>query len=174
MILMHNMIYLGNLMELKIIFPGEMRVKKNNMTKHEIYKDKKTGAYKIYKSSDGRITPVAYYTKAYQEWARTAIEACIVFKSKHLEFTYPLMDKYNLKCLFYSNENKVVDQSALYEGVQDVLTGKSGVFKNIPGGLYQIIYDDNVRFIGSHDGSRYIYSPSEEPHTEVIITEFKW
>lgn len=165
-------------MEIKLIFPGEARVKKNSMTVSYIYKDK-TGKLRIRMTADGRFTPVTYYTSAYKEWAKDAIQACIVYKSKHQlqlpNFPLPLVGRYNLKCLFYSRENKVVDLSALYEGVQDVLTGKSGVYKDsIPSNVYQIIQDDSVRFIGSHDGSRYIYLPAEEPRTEVILTEFKW
>ncbi len=161
-------------MELNLILPGEARVKKNSMTVSYIYKNS-SGQLKIRMNADGRFTPVTYYTEAYTEWAREAIQACIVFKSHHPEIKFPLQDKYNLKCLFFSAEDKVVDQSALYEGVQDVLTGKAGVFKDsVPGNLYQIIQDDSIRFIGSHDGSRYIYSPATIPKTEITLTDFKW
>jgi len=159
-------------MELKIIFPGEARVKKNSMHKHEVYRDKKTGQIKLY--GGDKIRPVIYLEPAYVEWAKLAIQAAVVFKSKHPEFGYPLSDKYNMRCLFYSNEDKIVDLSALYEGVQDVLAGNAGIKIKIPDYMYQIIMDDNTRFIGSHDGSRYIYLPSEQPRTEVTLTDFKW
>lgn len=161
-------------MELKIILPGEARVKKNSQTISYIYEDK-FGKLKIRMTSDGRFAPVTYYTKAYNTWAKDAMQALMVFKSKHSDIKFPLDGKYNLCCRFFSREDKVVDLSALYEGVQDCLIGKSGVSKDsIPGNLYQIIQDDSVRFIGSHDGSRYIYLPAEEPRTEIIITDFKW
>jgi hypothetical protein len=159
--------------EIKIIFPGIARVKKNSMTVSYIYKDK-FGSLKIRMDSKGRFTPVTYYSKAYVEWAKKAIQSVIVFKSKQ-KLTFPLTDKYNLKCIFYTNENRVIDLSALYEGVQDVLTGRSGVLKDsVPGHLYQILEDDSVRFIGSHDGSRLLYLPAEPPRTEITITDFKY
>jgi len=158
-------------MELKIIFPGEPRVKKNNMTKHEVWYDKKNSVWRIYQKNN-RITPVTYYTKAYQEWAREAIQTAIIFKSKHHEFVYPLDGRYNMRCLFISNENKKVDLSALYEGAQDILAGNAGILHDsVPGALYQIIMDDSVRFICSHNGSGYYYLPAEQPRTEVTLTE---
>ena len=161
-------------MEIKITLPGEVRVKKNSMTVSYIYKDK-AGRLKIRMTVDGRFTPITYYSKAYTEWAKNAIQTLVVFKSHNTNINFPLVDKYNLKCLFYSKENKVVDQSALYEGVQDLLTGKAGVCKDsVPGHIYQIIQDDSIRFIGSHDGSRYIYLPAEQPRTEIILTDFIW
>lgn len=159
-------------MQISIIFPGEIRVKKNSMTISYIYKDK-FGRLKIRMTSDGRFTPVTYYTKAYKEWARQAIQACVVYKSKN-KIVYPLTGQYNLKCLFISNENKKVDLSALYEGVQDVLSGNAGVLKDrVSKSVYQIIEDDSVRYIASHDGSRYLYLPVEQPRTEIILTEFR-
>jgi Holliday junction resolvase RusA-like endonuclease len=161
-------------MELKLIFPGEVRVKKNSMTVSYVYRNK-LGHLKIRMDQNGRFTPVTYYSKAYTEWAREAIQSAIIFKSKHPEIQFPLDGQYNLKCLFYSAENKRVDLSNLMEGVQDCLTGNAGVFKDsIPGNLYQTLLDDSVRFIGSIDGSRYVYSPTDIPRTEIILTEFKW
>ena len=151
-----------------------VRVKKNSMTISYIYKDK-YGKLQIRMNSQGRFTPVTYYSKAYTEWARTAIQTAIVFKSKHPEIEFPLRGKYNLRCIFFSNEDRIIDQSALYEGVQDVLTGKAGVLKDsVPGNTYQIIMDDSTRFIGGHDGSRYLYLPAEPPRTEVTLTDFKF
>jgi hypothetical protein len=160
-------------MELKIIFPGEVRVKKNSMNKHEVYRDKKTGEVRLY--GGAKILPVVYYEKSYVEWAKDAVQTAMVYKTKHPEISFPLTGQYNLKCLFFSNENKKVDLSALFEGVQDVLSGNAaGKSIKVPGNIYQILMDDSIRFVGSLDGSRYIYLPGEPPRTEITITEFKW
>ena len=67
--------------------------------------------------------------------------------------TFPITDKVNLKCLFYLKDNRKVDLSGLYEGVQDVLSGNEK-WANVPPNLFQILFDDSHRYVGSHDGSR--------------------
>ena len=103
-----------------------------------------------------------------------AIKACAEFKNKHPEITFPITDKFNLKCLFYIDRDTRLDLSNLYEGVQDVLAGNAGVWKeSVPKELYQIIEDDSIRFIGSHDGSRVILD-YVNPRTEIYLEPFKW
>lgn len=118
-----------------------------------------------------RETPVHYYTSNYKDWAKGAIQACMVYKTKHPEIKFPIDEKMNLKCLFFMPDNRRVDLSALYEGVQDVLSGNEK-WANIDANLYQIIFDDSVRYIGSHDGSRVLLDLTN-PRIEIFITNYK-
>jgi len=152
---------------IKIIIKSNAIVKKNGAKTSLFYKDKKSGRLRE------RDRPVHYYTDVYKDWAKDAIKSCVDFKTTHPELTFPLTDRFNLKCLFYLDRNTVVDLSALYEGVQDVLAGNAGVWKEqIPKSLYQIIEDDSIRFIGSHDGSRVVLD-YVSPRTEIYLEEFK-
>ena len=63
-------------MKLEIIFPGEARVKKNSIHKHEVYRDKKTGQVRLYGGE--KITPITYYEKSYIEWAKNAVQTAVV------------------------------------------------------------------------------------------------
>ena len=156
------------LVEIKIIIPGQAIVKKNTVRHSMFYKDK-------FGRNIPRPAPLVYYTKPYTEWAKGAIIACANFKTTHPDIEFPLSGQYNLACKFVYAENKKVDISNLLEGVQDVLAGNAGACKDsVPSEYYQIIEDDSVRFICSLDGCRFIYSPSEKPRTEVILTDFKW
>lgn len=118
-----------------------------------------------------RDTPVHYYTQVYKDWAKNAIQTLMVFKTKHREIQFPIADKINLKCLFYMPDNRRVDLSALYEGVQDCLAGNEK-WANIDPNLFQIIFDDSVRYIGSHDGSR-VLMDMINPRIEIFITDYK-
>lgn len=154
-------------MTIQITIPSCPIVKKNN--EHISYW--KTDKY-------GRKTPrefpIKYPTPAYKEWSKQAIKACADYKNTHTEIDFPLQGQYNLKCIFYMDRNTVVDLSNLYEGTQDVLAGSVGIWeKTVPKHLYQIIEDDSVRFIGSHDGSRVVLD-YVKPRTEITLTEFKW
>jgi len=158
-----------NIQPINIIILGTPRVKKNSMTTSYIYKDK-NGSLKI--RGDGkRFAPVTFYSKAYTEWARNAVETLIAFKSKNIHIEFPIKDKVNLKCLFFMDKNSVVDQSALYEGIQDTLIGKPGVLKGVDPRLYQILEDDSVRFVGSHDGSR-TFLDYVNPRMEITISDY--
>lgn len=152
---------------IQIIIKGNPIVKKNTAKTSVMGKDKNGRLLQ-------RAVPVHWYTDAYKEWARNAIKACAEFKNTHPEMKFPLVDKFNLKCLFYIDRDTRLDLSNLYEGVQDVLAGNAGVWKeSVPKELYQIIEDDSIRFIGSHDGSRVILD-YVSPRTEIYLTEFKW
>ena len=150
---------------IQITIKGTPIVKKNTAKTSVIGKDK-------YGRLTKRATPVHWYTDAYKLWARNAIKACAEFKNTHQNITFPLTGKYNLKCIFFMDRDTVVDLSALYEGVQDVMAGNAGVWKDsVSKDLYQIIMDDSIRFIGSHDGSRVILDYTN-PRTEITLTEF--
>lgn len=155
-------------MELKIIIPGMAIVKKNSVRHSFFYKDKSGRAIP-------RTAPVTYYSPAYKEWAKVAIQHCINWKSRNTSIQFPIQAQVNLAVKFFVNTNAKVDLTNLMEGIQDVLAGNAGVYKDtVPKEYYQILEDDSVRFVGSIDGSRVIYNPSEPPRTEVTITDFKW
>jgi len=146
-----------------LIIPGQPIVKKNT-AKTSFTQKSRNGERKM------RTTPVHYYTDAYKAWAREAVLKCSDFKNSNSQIQFPIVEKMNMKCWFFTNNLGVVDLSALYEGVQDVLCGKAGI--NFPPEVYKIIADDNIRYIGSHDGSRVIYSPTSA-YTEIWLTPFK-
>jgi len=153
-----------SILPLKIVIPGDPIVKKNS------------AKLSIYTKKNGRLiprkTPIHYYSKAYKEWARIAIQTCAVLKTKYPDGTFPITEQMNMKCLFVMAKNKIVDLSNLYEGIQDILAGNAGVYRNsIPSSIYKIIMDDNVRYIGSHDGSRVIVD-YVNPRLEVILETY--
>lgn len=153
---------------IKLVVPGVPIVKKNTK-KMALYRTDKHGR-KI-----PLDRPATYYSTAYTEWAKGAIQKCINLR-RELEnkgIPMPIQDQINLKCHFYFDRNTVVDLSNLYEGIQDVLAGNAGVYeKSIDKKYYQIIEDDSVRFIGSHDGSRFMFDHIN-PRTEVFLEPFK-
>jgi len=150
-------------MNIHIIIPQQPIVKKNT-SKTAFTQKSKNGTLTM------RTKPIHYYTQAYKDWAMNAVKACSDYKNLHTNICFPIDIKMNLKCWFFMGTQGIVDGSALYEGVQDVLCGKAGI--NFPPQVYQIIADDNTRYIGSHDGSRFIYSPTN-PHTELWLTPYK-
>ena len=66
--------------------------------------------------------------------------------------TYPV----NVKCLFYMPTRRRVDLTNLLEAIDDILT------------TYNVLPDDNSKYLGGHDGSRVLYD-KDNPRTEVII-----
>lgn len=158
--------------EIKLVFPGNCIVKKNSAKSVGFRKDK-NGNFNIIKTKNGVPINLHYYSDAYKKWATEAIKVCHLFKFKYRDImSFPITDRMNLQCLFYFDRNTQCDLSNLYEGVQDVLAGNAGVsVKGIDENSYKIIQDDSVRFIGSHDGSRFLLDYTN-PRTEVIIKPF--
>jgi|SRR5690554_5059253 len=157
-------------MEIRLTFPTCAIIKKNSATTSYVYKDKH-GRLRLRQNSNGGLAPITYYSAAYKDWAKLAVQQCLVYRSKHPELSFPLTGQFNLKCLFYYNRDGIVDLSNLYEGVQDVLAGNE---KWLQLGVdWSIIKDDCTRFIGSHDGSRLILDYTN-PRTEITLTPFKW
>ena len=147
-----------------IIIPGNCIVKKNTAKTSNYYKDK-------YGRTVPRQAPVHYYTPEYKEWAKNGITAIIAWMS-HQTTQFPIQEKVNLRILYHYSINRIVDMSALHEGVQDLLAGNAGVYKDtIPSKYYNVIEDDSVRYVGSHDGSRFILNPVE-PRTEIYIEPY--
>jgi len=151
------------MIEIKLTIPGCPIVKKNSSTTSYRVKNKNGG----YNYLD---RPIHYYTDAYKDWVRGAVQVLAVYKTHHPEIKFPIQDKMNLKCLFFMKDNRVVDLSALYEGIQDCLAGNEK-WLNVHPQLYKIIEDDSCRYIGSHDGSRVLYNPVD-PHLEFTLSPY--
>lgn len=149
-----------------IVIPGCPRTKKNGITFSMFRFDQKT------KRKILRPKPITILKKPYMEWTKIATQTLVVWKSKQNGTSFPLMHKMNMKCLFYMDPKiSVVDLSALYEGIQDVMQGKG--YAGVPAQYYQIIADDNSRIIGSHDGSRVLVD-AVNPRMEITLTPFKY
>jgi hypothetical protein len=157
---------------LTITLPNCCICKKSSMTTSYTYKDK-SGHVRIRQTPDGRFTPVTYYTEAYKKWATSAIQTLVTVKQDltNKGIIFPLTDKMNLKVLFYYNANRAVDLNNLTQGIEDILAGHEKWF-NLDKKYYQIIQDDNVRFIASLDGTRWIYDVVN-PRTVITLSDFK-
>lgn len=153
-----------NLIDIKLIIPGVPIVKKNSAKTSLFYKDK-------FGRRVTRDNPIHYYTKNYKEWAIIAVQACAIFKSKNAHIEFPITDKMNIRCLFFLPDNRSVDLTNLMQGTHDVLAGKAGAVV-VPSNVYQIIFDDAHRYLGSVDGSRILFDVVN-PRTEVFITNYK-
>lgn len=96
--------------------------------------------------------PRKYDTPAYKKWLSSA----------NYQLGYspipdsPIDEPVILLCKFFMQTKRVVDLSALYEGIQDLLV-KRGV-----------LVDDNSRIVIGHDGSR-VYYDKDNPRMEISI-----
>ena len=150
-------------MEIKLIIPGSPVVKKSN--RKESYRIKlKTGQYKYLDQ------PVSWYTDVYKDWVRGAVRKLIAYKSQHPEIKFPLEDKFNLKALYYMKDNHILDMNNISQGICDVLAGNEK-WLNVNPVYYQIIKDDNCRYIASMDGSRILVDVAN-PRTEITLSPF--
>ena len=157
--------------EIKLVFPGICPVKKNTMGTSYYYKDK--NGNKRLRMKNGIIIPLHFYSDKWKDFAKSAMIVCYNFKVKHPEITFPIEGKMNIKFLFYFNDDRVRDIFNLYEGIPDILAGNSGIeIKSLPPSAYQIIADDNSRYIGSTDGSRCLLD-FISPRTELYISDYK-
>ena len=149
--------------EYKIIIPGIVRTKKNGMTFSFKYKNR-FGKW-VY-----RDRALVILKKPYRDWCKIAVQALAVFKSKYPPDIFPLTYRVNLKVLtFIPTGIGRIDQSAIYESVQDVLRGAEK-HVGVDPALYQILIDDSYQFIGGHDGSR-IYIEAGNPRVEITISK---
>ena len=72
----------------------------------------------------------------------------------------PIECMVNVKCLFYMQTRRKVDQLNLLATVDDLLVEM------------KILADDSCRIVAGHDGSRVFYD-KENPRTEIIITKIE-
>lgn len=159
---------------LHIIIPGDCAIKKNSMQKMFFRKD-----------AQGRPVPlkfpIYYYDDKYKKWAKEAVQALAVFKSKNTHIKFPLTGSYFVSFWFFRSRdaysgNSKLDVSNLMEAPQDALAGNAGNFldsgKNkYDHSIYQILDDDNCKVITSHPTCKVFFDPVK-PRTEIFITEF--
>lgn len=150
-------------LDIRITISGQCMIKKNTSKTSMFMKDK-------FGRKIPRDNPVHYYTTEYKDWARNAIQTCMIYKTKHPEIVFPITNEVNVKCIFYMQNNKLVDLTNLFAGVHDVLTGNEK-WANVPANLYQILFDDNTRYIKSVDGSR-VFLDLINPRVEIFITNY--
>lgn len=153
--------------EIKIIIPGRVAIKKNTQKFSFVYTDK-------FGRKINRPYPLLYYTKVYKDWALSAIKACVETKNKYSDIKFPICFPVNVAVKFYFNSLVKIDLVNMLEGVLDVLAGNAGVYKeSFPSHIYQILEDDSVKNIFSLDGTRFYYTPAEEERTEITIKNYK-
>src|SRR5690554_3825632 len=135
--------------KIHITLPGNLPIKKNS-SKTTFFQKVKGGGKKL------RQTPIHYYQPEWKEYAKSAIQRLAVYKTHHPEIEFPIRKQINLRCLIYRDNFRDADITNLVQGIEDLLAGNSGVDKdfNINPSIYQILEDDNLRFIGSLDGTR--------------------
>lgn len=71
----------------------------------------------------------------------------------------PIECMVNVKCLFYMETRRRVDQLNLLATIDDLLVEM------------KILADDNSRIVVGHDGSRVLYDP-DNPRVEITITKY--
>jgi len=92
------------------------------------------------------------YSPQYRAWNDRAMDELAIQKRPSEPIDYPII----LLCNFFIQTKRVVDLSALYEGIQDTLVEMD------------ILLDDNYKIVVGHDGSR-VFHDKNNPRTEVKI-----
>jgi len=144
-------------------------------------------------------TPLPYYTDAYVNWAKQAIQTLATFKNNLFinewklpngdELKLPIKEPVVMTAVFFISDQRVVDISNLIEAPQDALIGKVGGFmdkhrqkngekfiEHFNHDTYKIISDDNRFVLRNLGGSTVMYDP-QAPRTEIFISSFdltKW
>jgi Holliday junction resolvase RusA-like endonuclease len=95
---------------------------------------------------------IVVYSPQYRGWLNNAMDELALQKRPAEPIDYPVL----LVCKFFMQTLRVVDLSALYEGIQDTLV------------KMEILKDDNFNIIIGHDGSRVLLDRNN-PRTEVAI-----
>lgn len=92
------------------------------------------------------------YSAQYNAWLSNAMQELALQKRPAQPIDYPVL----LVCKFFMQTKRVVDLSALYEGIQDTLV------------KMEILEDDNFNIVAGHDGSRVLLD-RERPRIEIAI-----
>lgn len=92
------------------------------------------------------------YSAQYRSWLNNAMDELALQKRPDQPIDYPII----LVCKFFMQTLRVVDLSALYEGIQDTLV------------KMEILEDDNFNIVIGHDGSRVLLD-RKNPRTEISI-----
>ncbi len=130
--------------EIKYTIIGDPRTKKNHQTI----------------AGSGRQCPVC--KKPEKQWIRQGkAHDTFAEAAKWQMFPRPLRPiacPVNVKCLFYMQTRRKVDQLNLLATIDDLLVGT------------KILKDDNSQIVAGHDGSRVLYDP-DNPRVEITITK---
>ena len=163
----------------KITIPGTPVVKKNTATLSFFYWTKRHGA----RVKVPRDKPVWIYSKPYVRWARESVQKLAIFKNNNSlgpeekRIPFPIAEALVLTCIFFIDDYRLRDLSALMEGPQDMLSGKAGGLpKDFDHETYKIIVDDNKDIIKNLGGSTVMFDP-KNPRTEIYLTSWdlgKW
>lgn len=92
------------------------------------------------------------YSAQYRGWLNNAMDELALQKRPEQPINYPVL----LVCKFFMQTKRLVDLSALYEGIQDTLV------------KMEILADDNFNIVAGHDGSRVLLD-REHPRIEIAI-----
>lgn len=92
------------------------------------------------------------YSAQYRSWLHRAMDELALQKRPDEPIDYPVI----LVCNFFMQTLRIVDLSALYEGIQDTLV------------KMEILKDDNFNIVIGHDGSR-VHLDRDNPRTEISI-----
>lgn len=92
------------------------------------------------------------YSAQYRGWLNNAMDELALQKRPEQPIDYPVL----LVCKFFMQTKRLVDLSALYEGIQDTLV------------KMEILADDNFNIVAGHDGSRVLLD-RERPRIEIAI-----
>lgn len=95
---------------------------------------------------------IVVYSPQYRAWLNNAMDELALQPRPDEPIDYPVL----LVCKFFMQTLRIVDLSALYEGIQDTLVKA------------EILKDDNFNIIIGHDGSRVLLD-RENPRIEVAI-----
>lgn len=96
--------------------------------------------------------PTVVYSSQYRGWLNNALDELEEQAKPDQPVDYPVI----LVCKFFMQTLRIVDLSALYEGIQDTLVKA------------EILKDDNFNIVVGHDGSRVLLD-RQNPRTEVAI-----
>jgi Holliday junction resolvase RusA-like endonuclease len=92
------------------------------------------------------------YSAQYRGWMNNAMDELALQKRPDQPIDQPIL----LVCKFFMQTKRIVDLSALYEGVQDTLV------------KMEILADDNFNIVVGHDGSRVLLD-RKNPRVEIAI-----
>lgn len=113
---------------------------------------KNTQRAAIGKTKAGKAYPKIYYSKQYVKWHRAAKAVLLEQPIPHKPIDQPII----LECHFFIQHHMVVDLSALYEGIQDLLV-ECGV-----------LADDNYTIVTNHGASKVSVDP-QRPRMEIAV-----
>jgi hypothetical protein len=159
----------------KIVLPYEVPVKKNTM-KELWFTTNKAGI------KTARDRPLKFYTKTYTNWIKGIVPLLEKWKIENSDnYDFPLEGEFVVTFLMFRKHKGIVDLSALYEALQDLLIGKigssldrhlkSGTFKFNPDRI-KILKDDNCTIIRNHGASN-VYYTTGKPYVAIFISTFK-